>query len=446
MKKAFIIIGKVILGILGSVLGIAAACCIVLLSWSAVQINRGDVTDALPTTPEDFVPAVRIIAFTDTHNENENVAAAIQRAYSLFDNDATYAGVDAFFGLGDFSSIGTEPDYDAYAKTLKENVREETVCINVLGNHEMKTMEYGQLFTKYFGHDINTVTEINGFTCIAFSGERWMTEWTVTPESIHWLDEEIEKANEKADGKPVFVFQHPHPFGTVYGSTIWCNPQLNPVFAGNTNLINFSGHSHFPMNDPRSINQTTYTSVGIGAMARFELDNNYIIGQHPAGYEDAAQFCVIEADTDGSVRIRGFDVLSDTFFCDYYIENINDRSTFAYTYKNMKAHDGAPVFSADSTAAAEKNENGDYTVSFTQAQPADGFIVHEYKVCLRDADGETLYEENIIADYYIIDDDDTFRFTVANGLLQENSTYTLTVTAESAYHKYSQPVELTFTA
>ncbi len=443
MKKALMIIAKAVFGIFGSIIGIAAVLCLILLSWSAVQINRGDITDTLPTTPDGFIPEVRIVAFTDTHNENENVANAIQKAYALFDNDTVYSGVDAFFGLGDFSSIGGLGDYEAYAKVLQENVREDTVCINVLGNHEMKTADYKQYFTQSFGHDIDTVTDVNGFTCIAFSGERFLTEWTVAPKSLAWLDKAIEEAEAKAGDKPVFVFQHPHPFGTVYGSTLWCNPGLNLVFAGHNKVVNFSGHSHFPMNDPRSINQNTYTSVGIGAMARFELDKNYIIGQHPAGYEDAAQFCVIEADSSGSVRIRGFDVLSETFFCDYFIENVNDRSTFAYTYKNMKAHDTAPVFPTDSFAKAVKNENGDYIVCFTQAVPAEGYIVHDYKVKIADANGSTVFEEQFISDYYIINDDDTFSFTVPGALLPAGN-YTLTATAESTYHIDSEPVILDF--
>lgn len=443
MKKAFKVVVKALAGIVGSVLGIAALCCIVLLCWSAVQINRGEVTEALPVTPTDFVPEVRIIAFTDTHNENENVAKAIQQAYALFDNDKTYKGVDAFFGLGDFSSIGTLPDYQNFVNVLRENVREDTVLINVLGNHEMKTENCTELFEEAFGQNINTVTDVNGFTCIGFSGERFLTEWTVTPASLVWLDNSIEEAEATAGDKPVFVFQHPHPFGTVYGSTLWCNPGLNLVFAGHNKVVNFSGHSHFPMNDPRSINQNTYTSVGVGAMARFELDKDYIIGQHPAGYEDATQFCVIEADSDGSVRIRGYDVLSESFFCDYYIENVNDPDTFAYTYKNMKAHDTAPVFPADSIAKAVQNENGDYTVSFTQAAAAEGYIVHDYKIAIADANGETVFEEHLLSDYFIINDDDTFSFTVPSTALPAGS-YTLTVIAESAYHIDSEPISLSF--
>ena len=444
VKKTLKLLAKTILGILGSVIGIAAVLCLILLSWSAVQINRGDVTESLPATPADFVPEVRIIAFTDTHNENENVAKAIQQAYALFDNDSVYSGVDAFFGLGDFSSIGTLGDYENFVKVLEENVREDTVLINVLGNHEMKTENCTELFEEAFKQDINTVTSINGFTCIGFSGERFLTEWTVTPASLAWLDNAIEEAEATAGDKPVFVFQHPHPFGTVYGSTLWCNPGLNMVFAGHNKVVNFSGHSHFPMNDPRSINQNTYTSVGIGAMARFELDKNYIIGQHPAGYEDATQFCVIEATANGSVRVRGYDVLSETFFCDYFIENVNDRSSFAYTYKNMKAHDTAPVFPADSTAAVKKNENGDFDVSFTQAVAAEGYIVHDYKVKIEDADGSCVFEEHYLSDYFIINDDDTFRFTVPGSLLPAGN-YTLTATAESAYHIDSEPVSIDFT-
>ena len=452
MKKSLKVIKRFLFELLkivgitiGSVAAVLASLCVITLAWGGVQMSRGSVTETLPETPSDFVPEIRLIVFTDTHNENENVADAIETAYALFDEDKTYKGVDGFFGLGDFSSIGTEPDYIAYTETLNEHVREETVCINILGNHEFKTDTYKELFEKHFGHAINTVTEINGFTCIAFSGERSLTEWTFTPKSLMWLNTEVHKATEAADGKPVFVFEHPHPFGTVYGSTIWCTPQLNPVFSGHTNLINFSGHSHFPLNDPRSINQSTYTSVGVGAMARFELDKDYIPGQHPEGYEDAAQFAVVEADSFGHVRIRGYDLLSDTYFCDYFIENINDRDSFAYTYKNLKAHDEAPVFPENTKATVSETEDGNYRVSFTKAEVPEGFIVHEYKVAITDENNNEIYEDNFIASYYLINESTTEGFTVSKDLLEKGKVYNLTIKAESAYHKYSEEKTVTFT-
>ncbi len=445
MKKYLIKALKISCITLGSIISFVVVLCIITLCWGGIQMSRGTVTEALPEAAADFVPEIRLIVFTDTHNENENVADAINTSYALFDNDKIYKGVDGFFGLGDFSSIGTEPDYKAYADTLKENVRDDTVCINVLGNHEFKADNYKELFEQYFEHDINTVTEINGFTCIAFSGERSLTEWTFTPGSLKWLNDEVHKATETAGNKPVFVFEHPHPFGTVYGSTVWCTPQLNPVFAGHTNIINFSGHSHFPFNDPRSINQSTYTSVGVGAMARFELDENYIPGQHPEGYEDAAQFAVVEADSTGRVRIRGYDLLSDTYFCDYFIENVNDRDSFAYTYKNLKAHDKAPVFPVNTEVCVNTTEDGNYRVSFTKAEVPDGFIVHEYKVAITDENNNEVYKDNFIAAYYLINNEDTQGFTVSKDLLEKGKSYILTITAESAYHKYSEAKTVSFT-
>jgi hypothetical protein len=199
------------------------------------------------------------------------------------------------------------------------------------------------------------------------------------------------------------------------------------------------------MNDPKSINQSTYTSVGIGAMARFELDKNYVVGQHPEGYEEAVQFAVIEADSTGRVRIRGYDVLSDTFFCDYFIENVNDKNTFAYTYKNLKAHDTAPVFPKEIKVSAVVNEDGVYRVEFTEAQAAEGFVVQNYTVKISDSNGKELYKEQFVADYYIIDEDNTSGFNVPAGILESGKDYTLEITAESAYHKTQKSGEIVFT-
>ena len=431
--------------IVGIIYGISTVLGILLPVGGPMRLT-GKITDTLPTAPADFTPAVRIVAFTDTHNQNHHVADAIDTAYELFDNDAVYAGVDGFFGLGDFSSVGGEGDYERYAATLHEHVRPETVLVNIHGNHEFKNENYREYFLKYFGHDPDTVTEINGFSCVAFSGDRGVTEWTYSPKSLNWLKNALDDAQKKADGKAVLVFTHPHPWGTVYGSTVWCNPQLNFVFNGRTNIVNFSGHSHFPMNDPRSINQAGYTCVGCGAMATFELDNNYIPGQHPDGYDPAAQMCVIEADNDGSVRVRGYDLLSDQYICDYYIDNVNSKKDFAYTYRNMRAHDKKPVFPADVSAAATRNDGGEWVISFNEAQAAPGFIVHEYKVIIKDGKGKTVFSENFVDDYFVFDDDDTADFRIGTDTLTAGESYTLLVRAESAYHKYSDTVRLPFTA
>ena len=438
--------GKIIGWFFACFFGFLAVLCLITLGWGHVQHIRGTVTDSFPTVPEDFTPAIRLVTFNDSHNQNDRVAAAIDTSYELFDKDPAYAGVDAFVYNGDFSSVGFEGDYEAFADTFHTHVRPETPCIIILGNHEFKQSNYNELFVKHFDQQPNTVTEINGFTLIGFSGDRSLTEWTFTPSSLKWLSDSIKNAEKTADSKPVFVFQHPHPWGTVYGSTVWGTPQLNVIFSKYSNIVDFSGHSHFPMSDPRSINQSLYTAVGCGALRTFELDNNGIVGQHPDGYDKAAEICVVEANNDGQVRIRGYDLNSGTWFCDYFIEDVNDRDSFVYTYKNMKSHDEAPVFPQDIRASAKRNEDGEWVISFDEAIPADGYIVHEYKVTIRDPKGKKIFSKNFIDDYFVFDEDDTADFRIGTDTLEEGKEYVLRVRAESAYHKYSKTIELNFTA
>ena len=430
--------------IVGVVFGVFMVLTVVLPSQLAM-IAGGTVMD-FPEVSKDFVPEVRVVAFTDSHNRNDNVAAAVDFAYEQFDDDETYAGVDGFFTLGDFSSVGGEGDYANFAATLSEHVREETVLINIHGNHEFKNDNYKEYFVKHFNQEPDTVTEINGFSFIAFSGERSQTEWTFTSDSLKWLDDSITQAQKKANGKAVFVFQHPHAWGTVYGSTYWGDPQLNPIFNKHPGIVDFSGHSHYPMNDPRSILQTRYTTVGCGAMATFETDKNYLPGHHPDGYDKAVQITVIEADSDGSVRIRGYDVLTGTCFCDYYIEDANNPDTFAYTYKNMKAHDEAPVFAKDMKAEVYKNDGGEWVISFDEAEPAEGYIVHSYKVTIKDENGKKVFSDTFVDDYFVFDDDATADFRIGADTLESGKTYTLTAKAISAYRKTATSPEITFTA
>ena len=180
-------------------------------------------------------------------------------------------------------------------------------------------------------------------------------------------------------------------------------------------------------------------------MAYYALDKNGIPSQHPDGYDPAAEMCIIEADHDGSVRIRGYDLLSDTFFCDYYIDDVNNRDTYAYTYKNRKAHDAAPVFPADTAATAYQNEGSEWVLSFDEATVPEGYIVHDYTVTITDQNGIIVFYDTLINDYYVIDDDDTADFRIGSDTLASGKEYTLKVKAVTAYQNHSD-IELTFTA
>ncbi len=61
------------------------------------------------------------------------------------------------------------------------------------------------------------------------------------------------------------------------------------------------------------------------------------------------------------------------------------------------------------------------------------------------ANGKALYKEQFVADYYIIDSDDTSGINVPAGILEKGGSYTLEITAESAYHKKQTSDKISFT-
>ncbi len=403
-------------------------------------IGTAKTTD-MPKTPEDFVPAIRFVVCSDTHNQNHNVAEMINRCYELYENDSVYAGIDLFAFCGDMTSVGGNDDMDAFKQTLDENVKGDSISLVLLGNHELKNPESRDYFTEIFGVSPEQHIVVNGFHFISVSNS-YENAMSVSAEV--WAGKETDKALADTPDLPIFSFQHPHNFGTVYGSTVWASPQLSSAWEGKSNVVNFSGHSHFPMNDPRSIWQGSYTALGCGAMDYFELENDLLVGQHPDGYEEAAQFYIVEADFNSSVRILCYDLISDSFFGEeYYIEDVTDKASFAYNYNNRKNYDEAPVWKDNTKVELVKNENNEYTIKFDEA--VDKFIVQNYKIRILN-NGFPVYSQTHISDYYLINNGDTASFNLGELNLKSGKEYKIEISAVNAYSEFSLPMTVTYIA
>jgi hypothetical protein len=103
--------------------------------------------------------------------------------------------------------------------------------------------------------------------------------------------------------------------GTVYGSANWGEDELTDILMNYPQIIDFSGHSHAPINDPRSIHQRHFTCLGTGTLSYFELDEfDKYYGTIPPGNDRAAQMLFVEADADMRVRVYPYDLITSNFF------------------------------------------------------------------------------------------------------------------------------------
>ena len=403
----------------------------------------------LPETPEDFVPVLRFAVCSDIHLNGNQKAAEAKRFEKLinfmydYSGSQEYKGFDALCVAGDFTDNGKPEEYDLFNRIASENLREGTQLLTCAGNHE---------YINYRGYDaslgnrmyeekrgeVNTSVKINGYHFILCS---YADDGRTFTRRLSWLNSEIKKAVKDTGDKPVFAFQHPAPLATIYGSINWGNASVPTVFIRYPQLIDFSGHSHYPINDPRSIWQGGYTALGCGTLSYFETELDAIAGNFPYNCHEAAQFYIVEADEQGNVRVMPYDLITDTFFDnEYYLTDLANRN-YEYSYLKMKLRDEAPAFPEDTKISASVDKNGDTILTFTGAE--DKFVVESYKLSVT-KNAIKVFDDNFSSKYMYLFEDDAY--TVNLGKLKSGKTYNVSITAMNAFAELSKPLKWSFVA
>ena len=378
---------------------------------------------------------------TDSEKEPQRFRRGMALAYAYADSQA-YRGIDAIVFNGDFANQGLQEQMQLVKDTVSDCVRPETQTIYTLASHEFMAPdgEAGAVarFQALFGQAPDQHNVINGYHFISITTQNGCH---IYDEKQAWLREQLRQA--AADyPKPIFVFQHPHLTGTVYGSILWGEDEIIPILMDYPGVIDFSGHSHAPINDPRSIHQKYFTSEGTGSLSYLELDEfDKLHGTIPPDAENFAQFCIVEARDDGSVLIRPFDVISGGFFgTDRLIAHPWEPASFVYTDDRYQTA-ACPAFTADAELRVTSDAAGEYAVGFPQALQ-EPERVDSYTLRLRSlSDGRIIRQCNVTSSYYLYRMPP--RVEIPLGRLCAGA-YEATVCANSFWGTSSAPLTLTF--
>ena len=252
-----------------------------------------------------------------------------------------------------------------------------------------------------------------------------------------WLREQLAVAAADDPQKPIFVTHHEHVLDTVYGSSEfdgWGMDVFRDILCEYPQVVDFSGHSHYPLNDPRSIWQGDITAVGTGALyyAELTVDNDRCV--HPPHSRQIAQTWIVEADAENNVRLRGFDALTGTLLCTYTVHDPANADAREYTPRQQEASSSAPIFE-ENAAINVRGAFGKYTVSVPAAKSTDGRIIFVYRVRVTDKDGNEKSAQYLVNDYWRANTYKTVTFHV-----DAEKGDTVSVTAENAYGMRTQPL------
>ena len=383
---------------------------------------------------KNFNPVLRFLVVSDVHYgdereaEYERMEKALKTAYELSEKEE-YSKLDALYVVGDFSKRGTEKQMYAFKNTLDEHLKEGTEVVVSLASHEF--MENGEEkalenFDRIFGMNPDTHKVINGYHFISVTSTKGCH---FDEAKQKWVAAELKKAAADDPRKPIFFFQHPHIMGTVYGSANWGEDELTAILMNYPQVIDFSGHSHAPINDPRSIHQRHFTCLGTGTLSYFELDEfDKVYGTVPPNDNIAAQMLIVEADADMKVRIYPYDLITSNFFpFTWKIDSAWDVDSFLYTDARYKTT-LAPYFDNTAKAVISDVKEDGFTVTFDQAKIEKEYV-NDYNVIVKNSDGVTVRNSTVWSEYYFYDMPDTI--TVAFDSLKKGEEYQVYIYANS---------------
>ena len=356
-------------------------------------------------------------------------------------------GVDAIMIAGDLTQ-GYCP-IDENVKQLKEFFKAwfsvfpdnknpktgETVePVMVYGNHDadlVRTESKGNYWEKNLGEKYQPVytKEVKGYQ---FVGAHWGSEGKI--------GDALEDAVSKSDGKPVFYIQHPHPTNTCYGSQWWGDSSSSAKHLKKyENVIAFSGHSHFPLTDERSIWQGDYTSIGTASLHYVELESGKLGGTIPKDNTYMKQGMYITV-TDSKVDIERHNFFYDeTIGKNWVLQLPLDKETFAYTEDRVNSS-VAPTFGSDDKVTADHASTSSVSISFPAATlNTENDIVHSYMIETVDkATGETVSKDYIFSEFYLGKNQLSDSYTATIAGLQPDTTYEFKVYALNSLQKMSE--------
>ena len=313
---------------------------------------------------------------------------------------------------------------------------DETQVISSFASHETNsdgTEVATERMKRILGQDPDQHKVINGFHFVSISPSR---SCNYDDGKKAWMARELASAAKDDRAKPIFVFQHPHNTNTVYGSILWGEDELITTYMNYPQITHFSGHSHAPINDPRSIHQQHFTSLGTGTLSYFEMDEfDKITGSIPDNKENAAQMLIVEADADNRVRVYPFDVLTGHFFPQVRkIDTPSDISSFIYTAERYKTK-VVPYFADDSKLTVSDVTDTSFKIEFDQAR-IDEDYVDCYDIVLKNADGFVIRHLSIWSEYYFYDMPEKRSYVFTD--LDPKTKYTVTVKACGFWNNISE--------
>ncbi|MBS7007526.1 LamG-like jellyroll fold domain-containing protein [Anaerostipes sp.] len=436
----------------------AAACAmsaVLLTAGTLAPVKAASWTAPGQTEWEDLSRddvKVRFAVGSDLHiGRNDDASEKLKNAFDVFyDADSQ---LDAAVFVGDITNNGAEGEYNKLIDILNDKLKENTKLGLMMGNHEFNTASgavnrykaaVGRLKDSVNQQDTNNnITVGDGYHIITMSAKNYGGDYS---DNYDWLKQQLEEAAAEDQNKPIFLAQH-HGFkDTAYVTNEWYGQfgKIQELLKEYPQVIDFSGHSHATLNDPRSINQDLgFTAIQDGTIgAYFENESGKMEGTRPDDSENASQALIVEVDADNQVTIRRMDLTAGKYIGKTWNLDVPDlvkNKAYTYTTQKRTEESAVPSFPRGAKMTASNVKDSSVDLTFTQGRNEDknddGWV-HSYRIkAVNKETGKTDADKLTFSDYYMPPMKAEMTKTLTG--LSDDTDYRIEITAINPFQKES---------
>lgn len=318
--------------------------------------------------------------------------------------------LDAVFVVGDVADNGRKDQLREALNTFSP-LAPETNVYYMMGNHDWWEGN-ATSFKEVIGQKLNQFIDIKGYPFITISLDGSETNnqiYIYQSTSKNFLKAALEKANKEYPGKPIFVFMHVPLEYTVYGSYAIApgkesrannTAAMKEICKGYPQVVVFTGHSHYPLGDERSIYQKYFTSIHDGNLTATNIEDGLLPTNSDRHFSESlniAEGCIVSVNENKDVTVDRINFTrNEAIKQPWTIKAPHDGSMFTYT----SARDGGdtPYFASTDQLVIDEIKNNSFKVTFPQAKDDD--LVHHYFVELMDKNGNREQKVNVFSQFF----------------------------------------------
>ena len=378
---------------------------------------------------------LRFVVLSDTHItpskvvEQKRLKDVLKACYHLNSN------IDAIVIVGDLTDSGKEEEYKAVKSVLDKYIKDNTKLVACMGNHEYNSRE---LFESIMNLKPRDNVKIEGYHFITLSPRESDTQYGGSRYYLdkEWLETQLKEASEEDEKKPIFVFMHHGIKDTAFGTDEWNTEDLYDVLKNYPQVVHFSGHSHYPLNNPKSIYQKDFTAVNTCTISYFDFPSDIERNIDDTLINDVCQALLVEVKGE-DIRIRKLDLISNSYIGDDWTINTAE-NIYGYKYtEDRKDASRQPFFDFNDKVKAQSVGRKHCILKIDQAKVRGrNDVIEYYKIEFKNTENGTIeVRYKVWAQYAFIPKKK--KIMVKCDGLKENSEYEVIVTAYNAYDKSS---------